>query len=129
MNLEFFDDLPEGRAIVLLYGGSCDEVSRLRLALRPLAEGVSPRLALHELPFVHAVGGCELTALVTPTDEGARQHPSGAFELALDPEGWLQAEELLAPFERAPARPDVTHFQHLNPKPGLEVLYSTHRGW
>ncbi len=129
MNLELFDARPEGRAIVLLYGGSCDEVSRLRLALRTLAEGVSPRLALHELPFVRAVNGCQLTALVTPTDVGARQHPSGAFELALDPEGWLQAEELLEPFERAHERPHVTHFQHLNPKPGLEVLYSTHRAW
>jgi hypothetical protein len=129
VNLEFFDDGPEGRAIVLLYGGSCEEVSQLRLALRTLAEGVSPRLALHELPFVRAVNGCQLTALVTPTDEGARQRPSGAFELALDPEGWFQAEELLEPFERAHERPDVPHFQFLNPKPGLEILYSTHRAW
>ena len=55
---------------------------RSRCCAEPSAhwgEGVNRSLELHELAFLRAVDGSRLTAIVSPTDEGVSQRPSGEF--------------------------------------------------
>jgi len=126
MKLEFFKDGNAGAPMLLLYGGDTEEVTLLRQAFRDVAQGRVRRLAVHNLPFVEAVEGCRLLAVLGSKDVGIVTAAPTDFTWTLDAESWLWTDELLAPFCRED--PGV-RFQYLNPARGPEVLYSTGREW
>lgn len=128
MTLEFFEDGGERAPLLLLYGGSREEVGHLRTVFRSLAQGLGQRVALHDLPFVRSVDSCALVAISSKIEAGvmATRTP-GAFEWILPPSGWDNVEGLLEAF--CGAGESSAGFQHLNPWPGAEVIYSMGRSW
>ena len=127
MKLEFFEDGSEGGPLILLYGGGPEEVALLRKAVRALAEGAGRRLAVHNLPFVQSVGNCRLNAISAESDVGVvAAAKASEFEWALDPESWLQTDELLEPFC---GKQGGVAFQYLNRVRGPAIIYSMDRAW
>ena len=126
MKLEFLVDTAGGPTL-LLYGTRSDEVTKLRKALQVLSEWPGRRLAFHELPYVEAVGDCELLAVCGSRDIGVRQpFEALSFEWLLGSSSWSNVEGLLEPF-CVPT--SGTRCQFLNPAFGPEVIYSTQRRW
>ena len=125
MKLEFLEAEAPGKAVLLLYEGSTDDVELLRKAVLTLSEAIGRRLAIHELPFVHCIDHCRLTAVAAVRDLGVVAAADG-FEWALDQESWLQVADLLEPFREHSG--GKLH-QYLHQARGPEVIYSTHRGW
>ncbi len=125
--MSIFQTVWRGKPLLLLYAGSPEEVRLLRAALRGLAEGAGRQLAIDELSFVQPIANCQLRAVSVKVGVGVSASPASAkFEWALDPESWLEVEELLEPYcEQSTGEA----FQYLNRARGPEVVYSTERTW
>ena len=129
IRLEFFADGYENTDVLLLYGGSVEDVQSLREALGSLTNRPS-MVRIHELPFVDSIDGCALTAVVSNDVIGVQRVAIDRpiFEWAAPADVWGDTTERLEPFViEAPF--DSTHFQYLNQSEGPQVIYSTHRAW
>jgi hypothetical protein len=128
MDLEFFADGSwDGGLLVLIWGGGRAEVTQLRTALRALAGKPGLRVALHELPFMKPIQGCDVLAISSHDEIGVVQKGTApTFEWIMKPGGWDNAEGLLQPFTEPGGRGG---FQFLNRGAGPEVIYSTGRSW
>ena len=127
MILEYFAEASE--PTVLLHGNVGAEVVLLREALRPLTEEEGRRVAIHELPFVQAIGGCALFAFSGPRVLGVDEwRRPGSFVWTHDPLTWLQTYDLLEPFEQEKEAPSG-RFQFISEGRGPRVIFSTTRAW
>ena len=128
MELQFFGEALDGRPIILLYGGTADEVRRLRTAVSKVAECTERQLAIHDLAFVEPVGSLALTAVSADFDQGVSSVRRGVFRWVLSSNSWSDIIALLDPFTLH-SNSEHCSFQYLNPSDGPEVIYSTGRGW
>ena len=129
MRLEYFDDAFDGSGLLLFYSGTLPEVVSLRATLtRLFVLGVS--IPLHDLEFIDTVDNCRVTAsaLATGGRVLALSDPPN-FRWGLSPSDWQQAHGLLEPFCEPLPSVAGTHFQYLHEYGGIEVIYSTTRGW
>jgi hypothetical protein len=128
MKLEYFDQTGNEKAVLLLHSGTPREVDSLRAALAVLrAAGAS--VALHELDFVEAMGGCEVTLSSADAPRGVRPAGPRAFLWSMSPSDWERVQDLLEPFVAPLPAGAGTRFQYLHEHGGPEVIYSTAREW
>lgn len=127
MKLEYLplgsDDCPLLRIYDFDSAGAC----RLKTIFSKLAAGSSEPIALHKLPDVDRIDGCELTVCVVQKDEGVISAPKPPlFECRLTQETWKQVAELTEPFcEDAQPR---TH-QWLDETSKISLLLSPDGQW
>ena len=104
---------------------SNEEVDALRAACRQLADGQRKQFALHEQPWVKAMGGCAFIWQSAPADVGVRMpRPGDPFFLALSDEGWREVEGKLLPFAQG-----GDGFNWLTMGGDVEVLISGTGSW
>jgi len=128
LKLEYFPEAFEERGLVLIYGCDVAAVNSLRSAFRALnfdSEGVS----IHELAVVEPVNGCMLTAGIAHRGRGIRRTGPQSLHWVLAEPEWEDVDGLLEPFARRDEAVDGVFFQHLNPYPGCEVIFSSARQW
>lgn len=128
MHLEFIPDGSPDCPLIILSWSVPEEAERLRDALRGLASSSETTAALHSLPFIKPVEGCELSAHVAEEDVGARllENSSNRFAWSLTPQSWQHVIDLLHPM----ALPDCrSGYQWLDEAGEIEVLISTRRSW
>jgi len=126
LNIEFFADGLDGGPMILVYGGTPDDVAQLRKGIERLSKDIRGHLVLDDLPFVQSIGGCRLRITCAEGDLGVVDKGGADFEWILGPESWLVVNEQLEPFC---AQRSSVSFQYLNPGSGPEVVYSTARAW
>ena len=126
MKVEHFPDGLEGRPMILLSGGTPDEVKELRASLRPLVQASGRELLFNDLPFVESVGQCRVIAISSDSEVGVKAMTSGQFQWEMHPHDWLTVEGLLEPFSKEATS---IGFQYLNAGDGPEVIYSADGTW
>jgi hypothetical protein len=127
LRLEFFEDGLDDGPLILLYGGTTNEVARLRGALRDVAKEIGRRFRTSDLSFVQPIETCSLEFVSADTDVGViGSLPFRRFEWRLRPESWRHVGYLLEPFCE---EQEGSRFQYLNPADGPGVIYSTSRAW
>jgi len=121
--------LQNGRnTVVLIHGRDGAVAAALVSRFKSLASGEETEVALHEVPGVRALGGCQVVATNQPGRPGIRQVSElASFRWTQDREGWLQIAELSLPVT-ASFETEGTHFQFLEQQ-GAEVILSTERSW
>jgi hypothetical protein len=126
MILEFVGDYPSqvwSGGFLALHGGTESELRDLALAMSALCRSEKQRLAIHELPYVSPLLGCQLHAASARSDQGvlARTGPR-AFTLVLTQESWERARSLILQFASGENQVQVGP---LNPTSfGPPVVYS-----
>jgi hypothetical protein len=99
MKLEFLPDGSDACPLVRVYDFAPAEVARLFAALSALATGSQRHVAVHDLPGVAAVSGCQLILRSGTRDRGLVQLAGPArFECVLTPESWDNVAGLTSPF-------------------------------
>jgi len=127
MTLESLHE-PTG-VVVLIYGRDEAAITALVSTFRLLAAEEAREIAIHEVPGVEAVGGCQIVATNRPRRRGAwAGEAPGAYSWSQDVEGWLQVAELADPIRRSTATSGA-HFQFLEQKGDAEIVLSTERAW
>lgn len=125
MKIEF---LPEGSPecpLIRIFQFQPGEVEALRTACRELADGKRTEFALHEQPWVEAVGDCAFIWKAGLKDIGVRLPQDGKpFILIFSNEGWREVEDKLLPFARS-----STGFNWLTDGGDVEVLISNDGSW
>lgn len=100
MKLEFLDKGAPG-PLVRLYQFTTAEAIELRTAVQTLAAGTASSVVVHQLPFVQAIEGCELTLVVKKWDQGvAAGAGPRVFSFGLMQERWTDIAKLVEPFTR-----------------------------
>jgi hypothetical protein len=101
MKLEYLaTGLPEC-PLLRFYQFTPAEAAELRAAVLTLVDGTATTVTVHQLPFIQAVEGCELTLVVKKWDQGvARAAGPLAFTFGLTLERWQEIAKLLEPFVR-----------------------------
>lgn len=110
MKLEFMAHGAAECPLLRLYEFTTAEAIELRTAVQTLAGGTATSVVVHQLPFVQALEGCELTFVVKKWDQGvARAAGPQAYTFGLMQERWNDIAKLLEPFTRL-----ATGFQWLH---------------
>jgi hypothetical protein len=129
VKLEHFEKGWESRSLILLYGNSPDEAKILCEAFWRLASGQLADVAIHRLPGIESLSGCDLTAKVGKSNKGVFQGSKPSFfEWILTPSSWDNVEGLAKPFSE-PKSETGARFQVLTDSLGGAVLISTERRW
>lgn len=122
------DYLPDGSpdcSLVRLYDFTSAEVAALGAAVADLAAGRSERVAVHEMPGVVAVGGCELVLRARGWDLAVIRVGSVAFECGFTPGTWDNVAGLIESFAA-----DSGGYQWLAGVPGeASLLLSVSGQW
>jgi hypothetical protein len=123
------ESLRDGRnTLVLIHGRDRAAAAALVSRFKSLASGDVREVALHEIPGVSAIGGCQVLATNQPGRPGIRRIADPAsYRWTQDLEGWLQVAELAWPVTQS-FESEGTHFQFLEQQ-GAEVILSTERSW
>jgi hypothetical protein len=125
MKLEFLSKGSPDCPLIRLYGYRADEVEHLRAACRDLADGRRKEFALHEQPWVDAIGGCKFFWEAGVEDIGVSLPSVGnPFVLSFSEEAWREVEGKLLPFAG-----DAAGFNWLTNEGDVEVLISPNGLW
>ncbi len=99
MKLEYLPDGSPDCPLIRLFGFTSGEVAQLRAFVADLAQGRVESVAVHELPFVESIGGCQLVLRVWPRDQSVlRVGEPAMFECRLTRITWDNVEGLMEPF-------------------------------
>ena len=128
--MTLLEALPDGNGTVLLiYGRDKAGLSALVSTFRSLASGQLTEAAVHEVPGVIGMGGCQLVATTRPDRNGIWKISAPAsYAWAKNSEGWRQASELAQPVADA-IGVSGAHFQYLEDDDAVSVILSTERAW
>ena len=125
MRLEYLPDGSPDCPLIRLYDFRPDEAARLGAAVADLAAGRSERVAVHELPGVAPIGGCQLVLRVGPRDAAVVQVGPAAFECRFTAGTWDNVAGLIEPFAES-----ASGYQWLAGSPGeVAVLLSASGEW
>ena len=103
MKLEYLPDGSPDCPLLRLFAFTKAEAKQLRAAVSALAAG-RPAVAVHRLPFVEAVGGCQLTLQVTGWDQAiTRGAGCNEFTCGFTAGTWANVAGLLEPFAESTA--------------------------
>jgi hypothetical protein len=113
-------------SILRVFDFDSSEACHFRNFLSGLANGSISEINLSGLPFVSAVGGCNLVLKVGTMDKGMIRISSGVFECILTRDTWQNAERLVEPF----CTRNLRGFQWLyNLNTDIQFLFSPNGKW
>jgi hypothetical protein len=95
------DHIPSGSdccPLLRLSHFTAHEAQQLLTVAQQLASGQSYAVPLHELPFVFADRGCQLTLRLSDRDLGVVQLGDIGFACDLSPGGWCAVASSIEPF-------------------------------
>jgi hypothetical protein len=98
VQLEFLPDGSPDCPLTRLSEFTTSEVGRLQALIADLAAGRAECAAVHELPGVVAVGGCELVFRVRGWDQAVLRLGPSAFECGFTAGTWDNVAGLVEPF-------------------------------
>ncbi len=98
MWLEYLPDGAPDCPLIRLFGFTQSEVAHLAAAVNDLASGRAERIAVHEIPGVVPLGGCELLLLVRSWDQAVVRVGLTRFECGLTTGTWENIAGLFDPF-------------------------------
>ena len=98
MRLEYLPDGSPDCPLIRLFDFRPDEAGRLGAAVADLAAGRTDRVAVHELPDVTAVDGCELVLRAGPRYGAVVQPGPAAFDCCSTAATWDNVAGLIEPF-------------------------------
>jgi len=125
MKLEYLASGSPDCPLIRLYDFTKVEAAELCSTIARLANGELREMAVDELPFVQAIGGCQLTIVAGTWDAGVVQQPDGSFICRLTPDTWDNVTGLIEPFTN-----DATGYQWLVSTPGdAAILLSVNGQW
>jgi hypothetical protein len=118
MKLEYLADGSPDCPLIRLYDFTGPEVAQLLTAVSSLASGATERVDVHRLPFVEAVGGCQLALVRRSWDQAIiRGRGLWEFECGFTPETWDNVAGLVEPIADG-----ADGFQWLAGSPGEAAL-------
>jgi hypothetical protein len=127
MRLECLQDA--GVVVVLIHGRDAATFGSLVSSFKSLATDDSKEIAIHDVPGVNSIGGCQVIATNRPGRPGIWIDTApGSYRWLQDPEGWLQVAELAEPVGAAAVAPGVWS-QELEWLGNATVILSTERSW
>jgi hypothetical protein len=113
-------------SIIRAFDFDSSEACHFRNILSSLANGSISEINLSGLPFVSAVGGCNLVLKVGTTDKGTIQVSNDVFECTLTSDTWQNAEGLVEPF----CKGNLKGYQWLyNLNTDIQFLFSPNGKW
>jgi hypothetical protein len=99
MKLEHLPDGSPDCPLIRLYDFDPSEASTLRTSVAHLGSGSSDSVAVHDLPFVTSVDGCQLVLVVAGRDQGVvKAGTPSQFVCVLTRASWKSVVELMEPF-------------------------------
>jgi hypothetical protein len=98
VRLEYLPDGSPDCPLIRLYDFRPDEAERLAAAVAEMAAGRADRVAVHGLPGITPVGGCELVLSAGRRDVGVVGVGPAAFECRLTADTWDNVAGLIEPF-------------------------------
>ena len=127
MQLECLQD--SGEFVVLIHGRDAATFGALVSSFKSLATEESKEIAIHDVRWVNAIGGCQVIATNRPGRPGIWfDSAPGSYRWLQDPEGWLQVAELAEPVGAAAVTPGVCS-QYLEWLGNATLILSTERSW
>lgn len=127
MRLEYLPDGSPDCPLIRLYDLDPRAVIVLRGRVVELAGGSRRELAVHDLPDVEAVGGCQLVFEVGGRSIGVIPGPSpNSFRCILTDASWENVAELIEPFCEPGQR---AAFQWLSDEGNVSLLLSSDGHW
>lgn len=125
MKIEFLAEGSPDCPLIRIFQFQPGEVEALRTACRELAEGNRTEFALHEQPWIEAVGGCAFVWKAGTKDIGVSLPRAGdPFVFVFSDEGWREVEDKLLPFAHS-----SFGFNWLTDGGDVEVLISNDGYW
>ncbi|MDY3554402.1 hypothetical protein R5W24_003524 [Gemmata sp. JC717] len=125
MRLEYLPDGSPDCPLIRLFDFVPAEAAALGSAVAALAAGQLERVAVHELPGVAPVGGCELVLRRRGRDRAVVRVGPAAFECGLTADTWDNVAGLIEPFAA-----DAGGHQWLAEAPGqVSLLLSASGLW
>ncbi len=125
MKLEYLPSGTPDCPLIRLYDFTRAEAAELCSTVAELASGELGCVAVAELPFITAIGGCQLSFLAGTWDAGVVQQPDGSYLCRLTPGTWDNVAGLIEPFTS-----DATGYQWLVGMPGeVAILLSVNGQW
>jgi hypothetical protein len=100
MLLEYLSDGSPDCPLIRLYQFTTEEVVELRSAVVELAIEQTREIAVHELPYVKALAGCQLTLCVSSFDQSVLQVDACSFECRFTEETWANIAFLIESFAK-----------------------------
>ena len=125
MKLEFLSEGSRDCPLIRLYQFDQPEAKQLKAIFESMAAGSQQRLALHEEPWIEAIGECRLDLEVGIRDCGVIQRGPMRFEYVLKEDSWSDLALLVEPFYRD--EPGV--YQWLNERGKVSLLLSKDGKW
>ncbi len=125
MRLEYLPDGSPDRPVIRLFDFTPMEADQLAQATSDLPAEQVRQVALHEPPYVAAVGGCQLTLCLRTWDQAVYKTGPTAFECGFAAGTWDNVSGLIEPFASG-----SVGFQWLAGVPGeAALLLSVSGGW
>lgn len=84
--------------LIRLYHFTSDEALKLHDAVVDLSNGRIQEIVVHQLPYVEAIAGCQLTLCVNSFDQSILQFDASTFECRFTIETWDNVAGLIEPF-------------------------------
>jgi len=111
--------------LIRLFDFSPAEAAQLEAVIKNLAAGFNERSAVHELPWIVPISGCELLLLRRSWDQAVVQVGPSAFECGFTAATWDNVAGLVEPFAEG-----GTGYQRLAGIPGeASLLLSVSGEW
>jgi hypothetical protein len=123
MRLEYLPDGSPDCPLIRLFDFTPADAARLRAAIADLACGRAERVAIHDLPGVVPVGGCELVLLRRSWDQAVVRVGPSAFECRFTAGTWDNVAGLVEPFAAG-----CTGYQWVAGSPGEASLLLSDSG-
>lgn len=98
MQLDFLSDDDSDCPLIRLYRFTPVEVVKLHDAVVELATRRIQEIVVHQLPFVEAIDGCQLTLCASSLDQSVMKMNTSTFECRLTSETWDNVAGLIEPF-------------------------------
>ncbi len=125
MRLEHLPSGPPDGPLIRLFDFTPDEAARLGAAIAGLAAGRAERVALHKLPGVVPIGGCQLMLCRRSWDQAVVRVGPSSFECGFTAGTWDNVAGLVEPFAEG-----GSGYQWLARMPGeAALLLSASGGW
>ena len=130
MKIEFltnYDSSNPKDCIFRIYDFNSEEVKKLVVIFREVAEGVTPEIDLGHQNFICPIGGVTLELRLGSIDEGIFQISDNDFLCTLSKSGWENAIDLAQPFVESE---NINGYQWLyDLNSNIEFLLSRNGKW